>query len=64
MLPTFLRRIPRGVVYALDQTRPLGPSAAGSGWTRRLSTAQRRGLLYGPIAYARSRRASRARVAP
>lgn len=63
MLPTFLRRIPRGVVYALDRTRPVG--AEGAGWTRRLSTAQRRGLLYGPIAYARSRHADRGmRAAP
>jgi GT2 family glycosyltransferase len=54
MLPSLLRRIPRGFVYALEQTRSRGQKDT-VGWTRRLSTAQRRGLLYGPFAYARSR---------
>jgi GT2 family glycosyltransferase len=53
MLPALLRRIPRGILHELEQTRPRGEEPAG--WTRHLSTAQRRGLLYGPIAYARSR---------
>jgi GT2 family glycosyltransferase len=56
-LPSLLRRIPRGIFYEIEQTRPQGQTTAG--WTRRLSTAQRRGLLYGPIAYARSRYSGR-----
>jgi hypothetical protein len=59
MLPSLLRRIPRGIVYELEQTRPQAGKQSSVGWTRHLSTAQRRGFLYGPIAYARSRYAGR-----
>ena len=57
MLPSLLRRTPRAIAYALAQTRAHHPETPG--WTRHLSTAQRRGLLYGPLAYARSRYAGR-----
>jgi GT2 family glycosyltransferase len=52
-LPALLRRVPRGVAHALARTRPVGQGPTV--WPRRLSTLERRGLLYGPFAYARSR---------
>jgi O-antigen biosynthesis protein len=55
MVPAFLRRVPRGVIHALARSRSHPEHM--SGWTRQLSWAQHRGLVYGPIAYARSRRA-------
>jgi GT2 family glycosyltransferase len=58
MLPALLRRIPRGIAYALQLSRP-GDREDPASWTRALSSAQRRGLLYGPLAYARSRRHGR-----
>ena len=47
MLPGMLRRLPRGIVYEL------GHSGA------RYTAARRMGLLYGPFAYAKARRADR-----
>ena len=61
MIPALLRRLPGGIRYALDNTgaRP-APSdqqpASGHAWPARLSRLQRRGLLYGPVGYLRSRR--------
>ena len=68
MLPALLRRLPGGIRYALHNTgaRPgpgadpagTAPAAAGPAhaWPERLSRLQRRGLLYGPVGYLRSRR--------
>jgi GT2 family glycosyltransferase len=57
MLPHMLRRLPRGVMYELEHSRPnlCDPSVRAA----RLATAQRMGLLYGPLAYAKARRISR-----
>ncbi|MEY9968258.1 GT2 family glycosyltransferase [Streptacidiphilus sp. MAP12-16] len=56
MLPALLRRLPRGVRHALAST---GAETRPS-WSARLSRLQRRGLLYGPYGYLRSRRLVRA----
>ncbi|HEU5332445.1 MAG TPA: glycosyltransferase [Actinocrinis sp.] len=57
MVPAFLRRVPRGVVYAFEQSRN---EAAGTAPRRdRLTGLRRRGTLYGPLAYLRSRRFAR-----
>ena len=55
MLPALVRRVPRGFAHALARFR--SHREHGSGWTRRLSWAQARGMVYGPIAYARACRA-------
>ena len=64
MLPALLRRLPGGIRYALRNTGAR-PEPAGAGpaearhahaWPERLSRLQRRGLLYGPVGYLRSRR--------
>ncbi|QMU80537.1 glycosyltransferase family 2 protein [Streptacidiphilus sp. PB12-B1b] len=66
MLPALLRRLPGGIRYALRDTGarpdPADPSGDGGearhahAWPARLSRLQRRGLLYGPVGYLRSRR--------
>ena len=68
MLPALLRRLPGGVRYALRSTGARTGPATGSpaaarpadgpahAWPERLSRLQRRGLLYGPLGYLRSRR--------
>lgn len=57
MVPAFLRRVPRGVVYAFEQSRD---ETAGAARRRdRLTGLRRRGALYGPLAYLRSRRFAR-----
>jgi GT2 family glycosyltransferase len=58
MATAFLRRVPRGVVYAFEQSRP-AESGTQSG-TGRLAALRRRGTLYGPLAYLRSRWSTRA----
>jgi GT2 family glycosyltransferase len=64
MLPALLRRLPGGVRYALARTATAEAAtddAAGDPhvWPARLTRLERRGLLYGPIGYLRSRRAVR-----
>ncbi|WP_308406909.1 glycosyltransferase family 2 protein [Streptomyces sp. AC555_RSS877] len=54
MLPALLRRLPRGIRYAVARTQ--GQAEAGAGWSRRLALLELRGLLYGPFGYLRSRR--------
>ncbi|MEU3143933.1 MULTISPECIES: glycosyltransferase family 2 protein [unclassified Streptomyces] len=71
LLPAFLARLPRGLSHARDLTavRDAGDAGAGSAapgdhgtrthpWPRRLSRLQRKGMLYGPVGYLRSRRAA------
>ncbi|WP_416973426.1 glycosyltransferase [Streptomyces sp. 4F14] len=73
LIPGFLARLPKGVLYArtltasreADEARPApaGPGAHGERdhpWPRRLSRLQRRGMLYGPVGYLRARWALRA----
>jgi GT2 family glycosyltransferase len=59
MLPGLIRRLPRGIAYELEHSRPslCDPAVRPA----RLAAAQRMGLLYGPLAYARARRECRAR---
>lgn len=58
MLPALLRRLPRGIGYALTRAHGrTGP--ADTGWSRRLTLLELRGLLYGPVGYLRGRRLSR-----
>jgi GT2 family glycosyltransferase len=56
-LPALLRRLPRGLAHALRTSAPdrEDPSA----WPTHLAALERRGLLYGPAAYLRSRWHSR-----
>ncbi|MFF6911315.1 glycosyltransferase [Streptomyces sp. NPDC012466] len=54
MIPALLRRLPRGVRYALAQTHRA--AHADRTRTRRLAHLELRGLLYGPVGYLRSRR--------
>ena len=58
MLPRMIRRLPRGILYEIEHSRPnlCDPAVRPA----RLASAQRRGLLYGPFAYAKARRISRA----
>ncbi|MFB4423921.1 glycosyltransferase family 2 protein [Streptomyces sp. QL37] len=71
LLPSLLARLPRGLAHALTMTAPRAIDAAGGGvpgahgaytypWPRHLSRLERRGLLYGPLGYARARFAVRA----
>ena len=53
MLPALLRRVPGGVRHAVAHT---GAAATPADWPARLIRLQRRGMLYGPIGYLRSRR--------
>ncbi|MFJ8753606.1 glycosyltransferase [Streptomyces sp. NPDC102441] len=73
LLPSFLARLPRGLARARTMTarRATGsegrtgvPGAHGAHtypWPRHLSRLERRGLLYGPLGYARARLALRTR---
>ena len=55
LIPDFLQRLPRGLAYVLS---PKSPKHQGKGATypRGLAFAEWVGLLYGPLAYVRSRR--------
>ncbi|MGW6567315.1 glycosyltransferase [Streptomyces sp. NPDC054975] len=64
LLPALLARLPRGLAYAKDMTarRDTGsgavPGAHGTHthpWPRSLSRLERRGMLYGPLGYAKAR---------
>lgn len=65
LLPTLLAKLPRGLAHARAITahRPgeTGPGAPGTHgththpWPRSLSRLERRGMLYGPLGYARAR---------
>ncbi|MFI5026261.1 MAG: glycosyltransferase [Solirubrobacterales bacterium] len=58
LLPELLRKLPRGMVYALSphSAKNEGKPADYPG---RLTRLELRGMAYGPLAYARSRRARR-----
>ncbi|MBR7835939.1 glycosyltransferase [Actinospica durhamensis] len=53
MLTALLRKLPRGVAYALGNSRRDG--ADPTAWPARLARLERYGLCYGPLAYGRSR---------
>lgn len=68
LLPALLARLPRGLAHARAitahrETRAAGvPGAHGTQrhpWPRTLSRLERRGMLYGPVGYARARWGSR-----
>lgn len=52
-VPALLRRLPRGIAYALARSRP-EPGAAAA-WPRSLAGAELRGIALGPLAYLRGR---------
>ncbi|MFE2038552.1 glycosyltransferase family 2 protein [Streptomyces scopuliridis] len=69
LLPALLAKLPRGLAHARAITahRPDGEAESGPGvhgghgarhhpWPRGLSRLQRRGMLYGPLGYAKARR--------
>ena len=53
LVPTFLRLVPRGVGYALRRSH--ADHDDPDAWPTRLAALERRGLVLGPAAYARSR---------
>ncbi|MEV5435292.1 glycosyltransferase [Streptomyces sp. NPDC052682] len=68
LLPAFLARLPRGLAHARALTARRDADATGSPgdhdtrthpWPARLSRLQRRGMLHGPLGYARARSALR-----
>ncbi|MER6998664.1 glycosyltransferase [Streptomyces sp. NPDC000410] len=64
LLPALLARLPRGLAHARAMTAHRGdgqgvPGEHGTNshpWPRALSRLERRGMLYGPIGYAKARR--------
>jgi GT2 family glycosyltransferase len=60
LLPLLLRKLPRGVGYALARAR-IDPAPEGE-WSRRLSLLELQGLAYGPVGYLRSRHQARQRT--
>ncbi|WP_435969735.1 glycosyltransferase [Streptomyces sp. Qhu_M48] len=70
LLPALLARLPRGLAHARTMTAQRGESPEGGAvpgehgthhhpWPRSLSRLERRGMLYGPIGYAKARARSR-----
>ncbi|MEV3990243.1 glycosyltransferase [Streptomyces sp. NPDC049837] len=64
LLPALLARLPRGLAHARVKTAARPPQAdgipgehgtLGHPWPRSLSRLERRGMLYGPLGYARAR---------
>ncbi|MEV6245917.1 glycosyltransferase [Streptomyces sp. NPDC051742] len=69
LLPALLARLPRGLAHARTMTAQRGETAGGAAdagvpgahgthhhpWPRSLSRLERRGMLYGPIGYAKAR---------
>jgi glycosyltransferase involved in cell wall biosynthesis/GT2 family glycosyltransferase len=58
LLPELLRKLPRGLVYALSPHSAKNESKPPD-YPRRLTWMELRGMAYGPVAYARSRRICR-----
>ncbi|MFG2329314.1 glycosyltransferase [Streptomyces sp. NPDC048604] len=64
LLPALLARLPRGLAHARAMTAQRGPTGQGvpgehgvhaHPWPSSLSRLERRGMLYGPLGYARAR---------
>ncbi|MCX3288999.1 glycosyltransferase [Streptomyces sp. NEAU-H22] len=62
LIPALLRRLPRGIRYALAQNQR--KAQADSARSRRLARLELGGLLYGPFGYLRSRRRNHTRRGP
>ncbi|WP_406058869.1 glycosyltransferase [Streptomyces sp. NBC_01077] len=76
LLPALLARLPRGLAHARTMTAQRGGGDGGEGddgvpgehgtqrhpWPASLSRLERRGMLYGPIGYAKARAQARAKV--
>ncbi|WP_055603929.1 glycosyltransferase [Streptomyces aureus] len=72
LLPALLARLPRGLAYARTMTAQRGETPEGGvpgehgtqhhPWPASLSRLERRGMLYGPIGYARARARARTRA--
>jgi glycosyltransferase involved in cell wall biosynthesis len=58
LLPELLRKLPRGLAYALSPSSDKNVSKP-TDYPGRLTRLELRGMAYGPLAYARSRRARR-----
>ncbi|APE21991.1 MULTISPECIES: glycosyltransferase family 2 protein [Streptomyces] len=73
LLPALLARLPRGLAYARTMTAQRGEADGGvpgehgthhHPWPPALSRLERRGMLYGPLGYAKSRARLAARGTP
>ncbi|MFE1439894.1 glycosyltransferase [Streptomyces sp. NPDC058739] len=53
-LPGLLRRLPRGIRYAMTRSRARGADPE-AGWSRQLALLEARGMVYGPCGYLRGR---------
>ncbi|MFJ5079652.1 glycosyltransferase [Streptomyces sp. NPDC088553] len=72
LLPALLARLPRGLAYARTMTAQRGETPDGGvpgehgtqhhPWPASLSRLERRGMLYGPIGYAKARAQTRTRA--
>lgn len=72
LLPALLARLPRGLAYARTMTARRGETSEGGvpgehgtqhhPWPASLSRLERRGMLYGPIGYAKARTRARAQA--
>jgi len=58
VIPGFIARIPTGVAYALNPNS-LKNRSKRAGYPGELDWSERKGMLYGPLAYLRSRRRAR-----
>ncbi|MET8222655.1 glycosyltransferase [Streptomyces sp. NPDC005301] len=54
LLPALLRRLPRGIRYAMTRSRDRGAHPEAE-WSRRLALLEARGMVYGPCGYLRGR---------
>ena len=55
LIPGFLAKVPRGIVFALSPNSEINEKKR-SDYPSELSWIERKGMLYGPVAYIRSRR--------
>lgn len=62
LLPDFLGKLPRGLLFALSSRSP-HHAGKRADYPKELTWLEIKGLLYGPLAYVRSRR-RKARIAP
>jgi hypothetical protein len=53
-LPALLRRLPRGIHYAMTRSRDRSADPEAD-WSRRLALLEVRGMVYGPCGYLRGR---------
>ncbi|MFD6551515.1 glycosyltransferase [Streptomyces sp. NPDC058398] len=53
-LPALLRRLPRGIQYAMTRSRDRGADPEAD-WSRHLALLEVRGMVYGPCGYLRGR---------